>query len=291
MSALRLEADSPSGQSAGPALVLKTERVDTRRVTGCPRAFVWGSYERRCDRWECPSCGPKKARETGRLLVLDADVDPPRACLTLTTADPDTTTAQFRQGMHSLTKRMRRRYGRFEYYARIEFTTGRGPRSGGLRRMHAHATVKLAADVDLRDAEALIRETWSRSLPGRPWRVELAEVRTRKGLLHYLSLHHAKASQLPPPEWRGMHDRGTRGYFHAPVAELRAEAKAQLWAEALAYSSGLDVQDARLLVDGQRAEWDEQREARRALREMEKPEPWSPPVPLAVLFDDSDIPF
>ncbi len=47
-----------------------------------------------------------------------------------------------------------------------------------------------------------------------------------------------------------MVDRGSQGYFSAPVAELREEARRQLWAEALAFSTGLDLDDARLLVDG-----------------------------------------
>jgi hypothetical protein len=90
-----------------------------------------------------------------------------------------------------------------------------------------------------------------------------------------------------------MHDRGSRGYFHRPVGELRSEAKAQLWAEGLAYSSGLDVEDARLLVDGQRAVWAEQRDAMREWREATRWTPAAAPTleETLALFNDEDIPF
>jgi hypothetical protein len=276
------------------ALVSKTERSVSAPRIGCPRAFVWNGYERRCDRWECPSCGPKKARETGLILMIDADLgEAPRAALTLTTQDPETSAADFRAGMAAVRKRMRRQFGAWEDFQRIEFTTGRARTSGGVRRIHGHSAVKLPASVDLRAAEAMIRETWSQSLPGNPWRVELAELRTRRGLLQYLSLHHAKASQLPPPEWRGMHDRATRGYFDVPVRELRAEARARVWSAGLAYRSGITVTDARILVDGQIAEWAMQKEAMTAAREVAASERvrWSPPEPLQLAFTDEDIPF
>jgi len=166
--------------------------------------------------------------------------------------------------------------------------------------MHEHSAVKLdgsGAPADVREVEGLIRETWQASMPGHPWRVELKELRTFAGLVHYLSMHHGKVPQRPPKEWRGMHHRPSRGYFHRPVPELRSEAKAQLWAEGLAYSSGLDVADARLLVDGQRAEWDELKAAKQAWRAEAR---WAPAPALSreaareaalALFGDEDIPF
>jgi hypothetical protein len=292
-SALSLELASPLGQTAGAPnpgpLVYKTERG----VTRCPRAFVWDGYERRCDRWECPVCAPKKSRETARILKLDAEVDAPAHVLCLTTVDPETTSERFKAGKRAVAKRLRRRGLRFEWYGHIEFTTGQGRLSGGYRRMHEHAPVKGLDGCDREEIEGLIRETWQTSLPGNPWRVELKELRTVGGLLHYLSMHHGKAPQRPPEAWRGMHHRPSRGYFHRPVKELREEAKAQLWSEGLAYSSGLDVEDARLLVDGQRATWSEQREASKAWREATA---WTAPLEPTLeeklaLFSDEDIPF
>jgi len=268
-------------------LVYKTERS----VTRCPRAFVWGGYERRCDRWECPVCCRKKARETARVLKLDAEVDPPKHVLCLTTADPDTQPERFRRSKAAVAKRLRRLGFKFEWYGHIEFTTGLGRRSGGLRRMHEHAPVKGIPVPHREWIESVIRETWQETMPGRPWRVELKELHSFAGLVHYLSLHHGKVGQRPPAHWRGMHHRPSRGYFHRPVPELRQEAKAQLWAEGLAYSTGLTVEDARILVDGQRAEWSAASEARRALREDFEIERWTPAVPAQMTFSDDDIPF
>lgn len=288
LSARTLEAESPAGQSLREApLVYKTQRG----VTRCPRAFVWNGYERRCNRWECPVCAVKKARETARVLKLDALVDPPAHVLCLTTADPCTTSAEFKAGKRAVAKRLRRHGLRFEWYGHIEFTTGRASRSGGHRRMHEHAPVKGLDGVDRVEVEAMIRETWRASLPGAPWRVELKALRTFAGLLHYLSMHHGKAPQRPPAEWRGMHHRPSRGYFHRPVTELRDEARSQLWAEGLAYHSGLSVDDARFLVDQQRAEWASLSVTRRALRTELEAERWTPPVPAQLAFSDDDIPF
>jgi hypothetical protein len=99
-------------------------------------------------------------------------------------------------------------------------------------------------------------------------------MRTPAAALHYLGLHHAKASQLPPSSWRGMVERASKGYWSRPIGELRAEARAQLWAEALAWSTGLDAEDARLLVDGQIAAGELRRSENASLREAVR-EAWA----------------
>jgi hypothetical protein len=92
----------------------------------------------------------------------------------------------------------------------------------------------------------LVQDTWARSTGA--WRVQVEELRTHVGALHYLWLDQAKSSQLPPQEWRGMVDRGSRGYFAEPVGVLRERARLALWAESLAFATGLDLGDAEFLV-------------------------------------------
>lgn len=292
------------GQADGAlSLVLETERSDKTPGRRCLRAFVVGGVPIPCQRRDCLSCGPRRARETARILLLDAQSGPPRHCITLTTRDPNTTGEMYRRASEAVFRRLRRRYGRVEYFGRIEFTTGRGPRSGGARRIHGHYVVKGLAGVDSSEAAEIVRESWRRSLARNgssfeAWRIEVAGLRTPVGVLHYLSLHHAKAEQLPPEGWRGMAERPSRGYFHRPIAELREEARAQLWAESLAYKTGIDVDDARVLVDqqrGSRAAW---RGEYANWREERRWEPVPPPEAAdaresepASLFGDDDIPF
>ena len=163
--------------------------------------------------------------------------------------------------------------------------------------------MKGLAGADCDEAEEVVRESWRRSLKRHgssfeAWRVSVARLRTPAGALHYLSLHHAKAEQLPPDGWRGMVERHSRGYFSQPVRELREEARSQLWVEALAYSTGLSADDARLLVDGERAKRAKWREINRQWRAEARWEPAPAPAPdvspspsPAALFGDDDIPF
>jgi hypothetical protein len=142
-------------------------------------------------------------------------------------------------------QRLRRRYGRVEYFGFIEFTTGRGKRSGGHRRMHGHYLVKLR-DVeapDVLEVERLVRETWE-AVTG-AYIVEVAQLITPGAAMAYLSLHHQKPQQAPPAGWRGMRSRPSKGYFTEPVWKLRARAREELAIEAIAWANGItDVEAA-----------------------------------------------
>ena len=293
----------PAAGRSPDALVIKTERSDERPPSLCRRSFVVGGVPIPCQRRDCLTCGPRRARETARVLMVDAQVEAPTHSITLTTRDPATTPEMYRAGSEAVFRRLRRRYGRVEYFGRIEFTTGRSRLSNGRRRIHGHYVVKGLSGVDCVEAEELVRESWRGSLKRHgasyeAWRVSVAELRTAAGALHYLSLHHAKAEQLPPDGWRGMAERPSRGYFSRPIAELREEARAQLWAESLAHSTGMSGDDARFLVDARRAERTRWREINRAWREESRWEPVTAPLPDASpshgtpsLFSDDDIPF
>jgi hypothetical protein len=194
-----------------------------------------------CKRRDCSYCGPKRAREDARALVLDAREQSPTHCITLTTVDPETSAKLYRQASAALWKRLRRLYGRVEYYGHIEWTTGTAASSGGDRRMHGHYLVKFLdrSDVDVLDVERIVRETWE-TVTG-AYRVEVAQLASPGAAIGYLSLHHRKPEQAAPAGWRGMVGRPSHGYFHRPIAELREQARLELRIEAIAWSRGLNA--------------------------------------------------
>jgi hypothetical protein len=212
------------------------------------------------------------------MLMIDAAHGPPPThALTLTTRDPDTTSEQVRRGSQNVWLALRRMgRGSVESFARPEFTTGRAARSGGLRRIHLHAAVKAAGLIGF-EAEALerIKSAWMARNDG-AWRVAFEPLRTPVGALHYLSLHHAKAEQAPPDGWSGRTERVSRGYFFMPSGELRAEARAQIWAERIAWSTGASSEDARFLVDQHAAS---KADGRQAYAEYAEAMRWTPDPP------------
>ena len=237
----------------GAALVLDSQRSVTRPAKRCPNRRIGLRLKSgrelaplSCKRRDCPVCGPRKARELARVLILDASVDCPTHGMTLTTQDPKIASATFRNGVAAVFKRLRRKYGRsVEYFGMVEFTSGEGTHSGGHRRIHQHILLKgLPANVDVLDVEHDVRETWQASTGAT--RVEVAELRTPGGALGYLALHHKKPKQGPPSDWHGMVERHSLGYFNEPIAKLRERARQELRAEALSWSTGLPVELAAL---------------------------------------------
>jgi hypothetical protein len=212
--------------------------------------------------------------------VVDARVRAPGWCMTLTTSDPATGSARFRDGVHNVFDRRHglRRWWEVEYFFKVEFTTGLAPTSGGHRRMHAHGLLKGLDGAELLNVEALTRERWA-AVTGAIV-VEVAKLRTPAAGLHYLGLHHAKASQLPPDEWRGMVERASRGYWSAPVAELRKVAQLELRAEALAWATTVDRETALWLVGQDGAAKAERREEVRRLREEARALAWMSGAPV-----------
>ena len=202
-----------------------------------------------CKRRDCPRCWARRSRETARALVLDARQECPRYCMTLTTSQPwhELDPEVFRQGVAAVVKRLRRRFGRCDYFAAVEFTTGTAARSGGERRMHAHALLKMREGLDVVEVEKLVRETWERTTSA--YVVEVAQLVTPGAALGYLALHHRKPSQAPPSAWRGMTERSSRGYWSSPIVELREQAKRELAAEAIAHRQGIPVELAALEVE------------------------------------------
>ena len=257
--------EGSEGAAGAALLVIDRQRSATWVEKRCPNArpglrLRKGStlLDVRCKRRMCPVCGPKRARETARVLLLDALVDPPTHGITLTTLDPFMKPETFREGVHSVVRRLRRVYGRqVEYYGAVEFTRGTAKTSGGYRRIHQHMVNKGLQGADVLEVERLTRETWQGVTGAKV--VEVAELLTPGGAIGYLAMHHRKPEQAPPEGWRGMVERPSKGYFHRPVAELRAEARAQLRVEAIAWREGISVELAELEVAAESGEWELER--------------------------------
>jgi hypothetical protein len=252
--------------SGGPShsLVLDGQRSAAgvgRRCPNAPRnlrlAGPDGFSVLSCKRRTCVICGPRRARELARILVIDARVDPPTVAMTLTTARPSTTSSEYRRACATLWKRLRREWGCAEYFAAVEFTTGLAERSGGHRRLHAHHLVKGLPVERVLAVEAVCREVMARALDAPV--VEVAALRSPGAAMGYLGLHHRKPQQAPPAGWRGMVERHSREYFHRPIAELREQAKRELRAEAVQWSHGLAPDLAALAVELEAIRWAEHR--------------------------------
>jgi hypothetical protein len=281
------------GEVASSPLVVETDKSH-RAPLRCSRAY-WipgRGFEIPCGRRTCPFCGRKRARITARMLKNDALIDAPGWAVCLTTRDPHTTGDQVRRGSNAVWQALRREYTIAEYFGRVEFTTGLAPLSGGYRRIHVHYCVKGLPCATVDRATEIARHAWMGQNVG-AWRVEVAGLRTPAAALHYLNLHHAKAEQLPPLGWNGRTERVSRGYWSSDPKALREEARRQLWAEGLAYSTGLSVEDARFAVDQQCASKEHAAAIRAAIHDVGE---WVPielaPEPQQLTFyDDSDIPF
>lgn len=244
-----LLAGSAASQVGG--LVYKSDKSPTTWRRLCPRGFQTPEgFLVGCGRRDCLVCGPRRARETARMLLIEArEGQPPTHAVTLTTQDPEQSARSIMDGSRNVWRSLRRwSCYPVEYFSRAEFSTGKAITSGGFRRFHQHAATRLP-DVDVDEATERVRHAWMAKVSG-AWRVEVAKLRTESGLLHYLALHHAKAEQQPPPWWSGRTERVSRGFWTVAAApELRQRARIELHAERLAHVKGWPLDRARRLVD------------------------------------------
>jgi hypothetical protein len=174
---------------------------------------------------KCPFCAYLAACENAVVVSLDSEAQgPPRVGMTLTTVDPEYRPDVFRRGVEQTFRAIRRRYPAAEYLGFMEWTTGEGPRSGGLRRAHVHVLLRGVAPGQVSAVEAVVRKVWAgeRAMGSR---LEVRELRTPAGATAYLTLHHHKQAQRPPAGLAVKRFRPSRGYFSRPVAEWRAEAR------------------------------------------------------------------
>lgn len=186
----------------------------------------------------CPYCAYLAVVENALVVALDAELGGfPRVGVTLTTADPVHDPARFRLAVADVFKALRAALGPVEYLGFMEWTTGRGRRSGGHRRAHMHVLVKGLAPRDAPIAEAAVRAAWRLGS-----QVEARQLRSVAGATAYLVHHHNKASQAPPAGYTGKRLRPSKGYYAAPVADLRRQAHELLVSKRLRRAASRAVQ-------------------------------------------------
>jgi hypothetical protein len=218
-SALAPETDRPTVEGA---------RLDLHKGNsdGCPRwpPEMWlrsslGELVRgRCKGPnKCEYCAKLAAVENAELLALDGvEGVAPRWWVVLTTA-----ATEQRQRAYRSWWEVAKRRASCETARLLEFTTGYGPRSGGLRRPHWNVLVK----GDERQARALLAgwQAASGSSQGHVGAIDDAG-----GLLRYLALHFQKESQKPPAGWKGQRLTLSAGYLWTSTAQARLAASESL---------------------------------------------------------------
>lgn len=202
----------------------------------------------------CTYCAMFAAIEAALVVKLDAELNMPTVGLTTTTRDPNFGLKRLRQAEASLWRWLRKSprgplLHDLEYLGFLEWTTGDGTRSGGHRRPHEHHLAKnIAPDhelmeeidrVDLngrpvrdRDGnveratrlEQIVSRKWH-EFTGDAWVVEVRPLRTPVGAIAYLTLHHHKREQAPPPGFTGRRLRPSKGYYELPIDDLRTLAR------------------------------------------------------------------
>jgi hypothetical protein len=178
----------------------------------------------------CDPCARLGAIENTEMLTLDAlhGVAPNLYGL-LTTRTATLDTSRFYKAHERITERWRHEFGPQVQVARLlEFTTGRGIRSGGQRRPHWNLTCKGIEDAAREDALAIMRQTWCTYVDALPDHQDLQPIRHAGGLMRYIALHFQKESQKPPKGFSGHRFTKTRGYLWLPTTQARDAARDSL---------------------------------------------------------------
>lgn len=176
----------------------------------------------------CAYCAYQRVIEDALVVSMDAIRHGyPRVGMTLTTLDPHHDLVRFRRDVEQVFRMVRRELGDdVGYLGMMEWTTGRGERSGGHRRVHQHVLLRRCLPSEAEAIEDSVRRLWAKRTGAS--RVELRELRTPAGATAYLIHHHRKRDQAPPPGFRGKRLRPSKNYYGEPVAQLREQAALQL---------------------------------------------------------------
>jgi hypothetical protein len=178
----------------------------------------------------CDYCAVLASVEAAEMLALDGMTNAPTLLVVLTTRTATVDVSGFELGRQHLARAIRRERPGFQYASLVEWTTGYGARSGGLRRPHWNWLCKgLAGDDDQELVRELVARHWCREVDAEPYSQHVGPVYSVGGLTRYLAMHFLKESQAPPPGFRGQRFNATRGYFDPLTrAEARGAAQASL---------------------------------------------------------------
>lgn len=196
----------------------------------------------------CSYCAKLQAVENAEMLALDAvENGAPEVWACLTTRSGEPRPSAFYAARKQVRKALRRRWPSCQDSTLVEFTTGYGPRSGGVRRPHWNALLKGVPVAQVDEAQEIVGRVWCGQVDAEPSRQHVAPVSDAGGLMRYLALHFQKESQSPPKGWKGHRFTSSRGYFPQGAALARERAKCSLrlgravfWANAVAEAAFLD---------------------------------------------------
>lgn len=210
---------------------------------------------------KCEYCGRLGAIENAEMLQLDAlETGGPSVWCVLTTRTPSSDPKPFYESRRQVFRAVRRRWPKAEYAALVEFTTGYGPKSEGLRRPHWNIMFKGVPEGDVDELKKVVLNVWCGRENALPRAQHVGTIHEAGGLMRYLALHFQKESQQPPEGWRGHRFVKSRGFFNVSASEQRTRAKESLWERASfarAYDRGLEGLDAELAVKQDRKNRDE----------------------------------
>jgi hypothetical protein len=152
----------------------------------------------------------------------------PEVWACLGTRTPTLDPKPFYQGRKQVFAALRRRWPEVELVNLREFTTGYGPRSGGLRRPHWNLLLKGVPSAAVGEAAEVVGRVWCQHVDAEPERQHVGAVYEAGGLGRYLALHFQKQEQAPPKGWKGHRFTSSRGYFPEGVKAARGRAKESL---------------------------------------------------------------
>ncbi len=199
---------------------------------------------------KCSYCAKLAAVENCEMLVADAlDGDAPTLIMILGTRTATLSMSEFRAARRMVVQKLRRRWPSFEYAYQVEFTTGYGPHSGGLRRPHWNWFVKGVAVECVDELRGLAVAEWCRLVDAEPHAQYVERIGSAVGLTKYVTEHFMKASQAPPAGFTGQRFNCSTGYFGSitrRVARARAKdalaLKRELWKASQRCSDAHDVE-------------------------------------------------
>lgn len=203
---------------------------------------------------QCDYCARLAAVENTEMLALDALAgSAPQVWAVLTTATSTTDMSLFYKARELVLRRLRQRWPNVEYACLLEFTTGYGPRSGGLRRPHWNLLLKGIPVEAIDQAREVIVRIWCDHVDALPAGQYVGPIQEAGGLMRYIALHFQKESQSPPEGFRGQRFNCSRWYFTGMTrVEARGAAKESLWEKRQLHRAlelGLEGDEAEDFVD------------------------------------------